>query len=97
MPLTTSTHEIRLARPEDIAGMATCHAEAFPGRGTSNMGDEWLRFLYQFYLDADRNVSMVAVGSNGEIDGIAVGGDPKHLQPSIAKRPHGVFRSGLHG
>ena len=55
--------------------MATCHAEAFPGRGTSNMGDEWLRFLYQFYLDADRNVSMVAVGSNGEIDGIAVGGD----------------------
>lgn len=57
--------------------MATCHADAFPGRGTSSMGDEWPRFLYQFYLDADRNVSMVAVGSNGEIEGIAVGGDPK--------------------
>ena len=71
------SHEIRIARPEDVAGMATCHADAFPGRGTSSMGDGWLRFLYQFYLDADMNVSMVAVGSNGEIEGIAVGGDKK--------------------
>ncbi|MCP4740905.1 MAG: GNAT family N-acetyltransferase [Phycisphaera sp.] len=75
--MPTPPHEIRIARPDDIAGMATCHAEAFPGRGTSTMGDEWLRFLYRFYLEADMNVSMVAVGSNGEIDGIAVGGDPR--------------------
>lgn len=75
--MPTPPHEIRIARRDDIAGMATCHAEAFPGRGTSTMGDQWLRFLYRFYLEADMNVSVVAVGPNGEIDGIAVGGDRK--------------------
>lgn len=43
------------------------------------MGDKWLRYLHRFYPDAEQNASMVSAGPGGAIDGIAAGGEHRHI------------------
>lgn len=64
--------------------MVACHQLAFPGQNMTLMGTAWLRALYKHYLDDPRGVSYVAVADNGEVTGLAVGGDDS-IRPAFLR------------
>jgi ribosomal protein S18 acetylase RimI-like enzyme len=86
---------IRQAQIQNVSGMAQCHTVAFPGRFMTEMGPRWLCALYRFYINHPGGVCYVAVESENEVVGFAVGGESdireKFLRAAMLRYPHIIF------
>ena len=85
----TEAHEVH------IPGMAQCHAKCFPGRFMAEMGYHWLCALYRFFIKHRGSICRIAVDAEGNIVGLAVGGNPhirdEFLSSALFRYPHLIF------
>ncbi|MGB2862922.1 MAG: GNAT family N-acetyltransferase [Sedimentisphaerales bacterium] len=75
--------------------MAQCHIKSFPGRFMTEMGYHWLCALYRFFIKHRGSICRVAVDANGNVVGLAVGGDShirdEFLSSALFRYPHLIF------
>jgi ribosomal protein S18 acetylase RimI-like enzyme len=92
MNKTTDAVKVTKAQEVHIPGMAHCHIKSSPGRFTTEMGHHWLCALYRFFIRYNRSICHVAVDTDGNIVGLAVGGDPhireEFLNSALFRYPH---------
>lgn len=67
---------VKPAAPGDLDGIVTCHTEAFPGQGMTEMGPAWLRSLYSCFIQRPEAVLLIAVDGSGHLLGFVAGGNP---------------------
>lgn len=63
----------RTMTSQDLTGVIQVHKAAFPGFFMTQMGDEFLRFYYQFVLDYPGQVALVETDDQNRIRGFVVG------------------------
>jgi len=87
--------KITEAGQEHISGMAECHNKSFPGRFMTKMGYNWLCALYRFFIRHPGSICRVAVDADGQVIGLAVGGEPnirdEFLGLALFRYPHLLF------
>ena len=87
--------KIKEARQVHVQGMAQCHAKSFPGRFMTEMGYHWLCALYAFFIKHRGSICQVAIDANGDVIGLAVGGNPhirnEFLSSALFRYPHLIF------
>ncbi len=75
--------------------MASCHLDGFPETATSQMGQQWVEYLYAYYLQNQKGIAVVAIGQDGNVDGVAIGGDRriprKYRRACLQKFPISLF------
>jgi ribosomal protein S18 acetylase RimI-like enzyme len=91
----SETVKIIEAQQAHIPGMVQCHIKSFPGRFMTEMGHYWLCSLYRFFINHHRSICRVAVDVDGQIIGLAVGGNPhireEFLKSALFRYPHIIF------
>ncbi|MGB2865079.1 MAG: GNAT family N-acetyltransferase [Sedimentisphaerales bacterium] len=89
------TVKIIEAQQAHVPGMAQCHAKSFPGRFMAEMGYHWLCALYRFFIKHRGSICRIAVDAEGNIVGLAVGGNPhirdEFLSSALFRYPHLIF------
>ena len=92
MKKTNDTVKVIKAQEIHIPGMAKCHIKSFPGRFMTEMGYHWLCALYRFFIKHHRGISRVAVDADGQVIGLAVGGNShireEFLSSALYRYPH---------
>jgi len=87
--------KIKEARQVHVQGMAQCHAKSFPVRFMTEMGYHWLCALYAFFIKHRGSICQVAIDANGDVIGLAVGGNPhirnEFLSSALFRYPHLIF------
>jgi len=87
--------KIKEARQVHVQGMAQCHAKSFAARFMTEMGCHWLCALYRFFIKHRGGIYRVAVDAEGNIVGLAVGGNPhirdEFLSTALYRYPHLIF------
>lgn len=95
MNKANDTIKITKAQEVHISGMAQCHAKCFPGSFMTEMGYNWLRALYRFFIGHRGSICRVAVDDDGKVVGLAVGGDQnireEFLSSALFRYPHLIF------
>jgi len=92
MNKTNDAVKVIKAQEAHIPGMAECHIKSFPGRFMTEMGYHWLCALYRFFIKHHRGISRVAIDAEGQVIGLAVGGNShireEFLSLALFRCPH---------
>jgi ribosomal protein S18 acetylase RimI-like enzyme len=95
MNKANDTFRVAKAQEVHIPGMAQCHIRSFPGRFMTEMGYHWLCALYRFFIRHNGSICRVAVDTDGEVVGLAVGGyshiREEFLSLALFRYPHLIF------
>jgi ribosomal protein S18 acetylase RimI-like enzyme len=87
--------KVAKAQEEHIPDMVQCHIKSFPGSFMTEMGYHWLCALYRFFISHNGSICRVAVDTDGEVVGLAVGGyshiREEFLSSAIFRYPHLIF------